>query len=276
MNDKEKKALANAINVSGAFLEIQIYEWFQKYWDEHHSTGGFVHDRPLLRKVYHYQNERREVDCLANVNRDWYVVEAKQSFYSWYFVEIAEKPNRKTLYLPRADNNKISFGMYELQREISTLACDIALEIKILPSGEINVKEATAGHKIYPEGTPYAERSERGQLIQEACIQVLHNLECVIDVDEIASKGENRQYNFYKVIPLVVTNAKLFKLTVSKKDIDTQGNLSTIQEVEELPFVSFNIDWRLQNLELDNLDKHRKSVIICNLNKIQNVIDFFE
>jgi hypothetical protein len=243
LEEKEKRALINAINSSGTILEVQLYSILRKRFDEQMGSEPRAPFPPLLWNVGTPDGGRKEVDCLARENNCWFIFEAKSSVFDWYFFEFQEPELRRAknsrILLPKVQHdNKVE--MEDLP--ISIFMTSMGIEIKRNKEGKMSIEQATKGSKIYPKGEFIAERSDRGQIIQEACIQIIENVPWIIE--KLDQRKELQQFD--RIVPMVVTNANLFKVVLSQRSLNNRGMIDDIVGTEAIPFLSYELDWPLK------------------------------
>lgn len=276
-DEQEKGTLINALNSSGTILEFQIFSILLERWhNRRNSIFSPSPQPPIPWFVGKHEEERREIDCVAHEDNAWYLLEAKSSAYDWYFIEFEEQELRRArqprLLLPQMQSDqRIQMTSFPFGSNLTT---SVGIEIKRNKEGRISIERATKGNKIYPEGQYYVERSDRGQIIQDACIQIISNIPWII---EWMLQGKKIK-QFERIVPIIVTNANLFKISISKKSINHEGALEDIKNIENVPFLSYELDWSLEgaSVDSDNLKNQTgtelKSVVITTLSNLLNAM----
>lgn len=238
---EDKALFIKTLNQQGFLLEDKTW----KIIEDNVSYNWMVRN-----KVITHNNIRREIDLLVFKKPYNLVIDCKWTEFTWIFSKAFERTN-------------IVNYIYDSQQGMKTKTVVTNL-----------FKTAWFDMNVIFDENGKLKKTNRDQLIvnkseiRDHLRQVLTETEAYLSTERFI--GE-------KIIPVIVTNAKLLYLEYDKSGIDKNGNLTDYDTLREVDMVVYNFpeilkwDKNQQIIKTDGesiSDSHIKSVFIVNVNSL--------
>ncbi|MDO8623317.1 MAG: hypothetical protein Q7R52_03650 [archaeon] len=243
LNDENKRILLNSLNKEGFLLE-------DKVWKILEGVDFLGIERS---KVIEHKGERVEIDFILKRGFQTFIGECKKTEYSWIFAKALERPNTLNLIYDSKEGMEIISKSTDF---FKTAWTEIAVNLD--SDGNIERNNNSELAKI-PRNN-----------IHEKVKQALKELEAYI--------YNNRDIGKF-IIPIIITNSKLYYFDYTKSDINNNGDLINFQDLEEVNYLVYNfpeiLRWdKGQQIvqSLSNSDHHIKTVFIVNINYLNEFL----
>ena len=252
---EDKEIFINTLNKKGFLLE-------DRTWVVLNSIEGWSTMKRNKVIQYPYQDDRVEIDFIFIHENRHFLVECKRTDYSWFFPRALERSNTITLILDSPEGIKTNTRYVT---KLKTAWYDVAVEFD--EDGKLRRPN---------------RNSDTAQLsfkdVHKAFRQSLKETEAYISTNEYLSIRVVPFNNI--IIPIVVTNAKLFFLNYSKVDIDKNGDLINYGDIEEVGYIAYNFPQVLRWGGMGNQivyhtsgsQDHVKTIFFVNINYLAEFI----
>jgi len=243
IHPEDEESFLTTLNKKGFLLESKVGKILLNIVGE---NGG------LLTNYVIDKEERREIDFVLEQTDHILIIECKKTDYSWIFPKDLEKGN--TINLIYGDNRGIKVKSRQTS-DFEVAWSDLSILF------DENGRLVRSNDK-----TVRTSNSE----IHSHVRQALKELEAYISHKAITGKI---------IIPLIVTNAKLFQLKYSLDNIDSRGNLKKYESFKEIPGLLYNFPevikykHKMSTVRDDEVfSDHVKSIFILNMDHLKEMI----
>lgn len=252
VNPKDKELFIKTLNKRGFLLEYKVCD---RLLDMHKDTEKFVGGYNNLtsidkNKKLDYQGEPCEIDVLFSKKPYFGIVECKKTDFDWIFAR--EKNEKKYIHLLKDTDKGFCLDSAEIH-SFPIVRSDIAMMFD--PERNLELSNKCVVKTSYKEINEYIH-----QVLRQTKIFMIHD----------------RHINQY-IIPIIVTNAKIWVIEFDEKNIDANGDLKNYDVKKLENGLVYNIP-EIFNITTVQIDKSlflepRKSVFITTVDNLKDFIN---
>lgn len=263
----DKEVFLNTINKQGFFLEERVFKILFNT-----SNVSFLKRSFLPQRHNQSTGERIEIDLVCATRKDdefdkkWeknLIIECKKTYFSWVFSKSLAHPNVTNLILEDVGGMRVKsldnqHKFIDESRFKFCFSSDMSIMIN-----EDNTLDLTNKKEV---------RTSR-QEVHEAVRQVLHNTMAFrhdMDAESYEVRGKGAFF-----IPVIVTNARLFYLNYSEKNIDDNCNIKDYDDIKEVQGIVYNFPEVLGWANTRD-EEAVKSVFIINQKHFKKFLDWIK
>ena len=247
-NGKDKETFLNTLNKSGFLLEEKVSK----------IINNIAYNELKTNKTVEHKGERVETDIICKIKNMVFIIECKKTDHSWFFTRSLDKSSVINII---SDSHEGVFVNHVVNpKDFDTSWSGIEIELN---NGKIEVTNKQEN----------IARSPRKK-IHDHIRQVLKETEAYVDLERFIDST---------LIPVIVTNAKLYFLDFENSNIDSNGDLTDFKSIKEVESIVYNFPeimyWdkgrqmvKSKNSKESNHD-HVKSVFIVNVNHLNELIN---
>lgn len=246
MKEEDKSLLIKTINKKGFILEDRTW----KTLNDNFPLNSGIARGSVTRKN---SQERIEIDVVLVIESRHFIIECKHTDYSWIFPKPLNRSNDINLI-----HNYTNSGALNINSRSTSDFQVVYNDLCILLNKDGSVKKESK--------SDYAQSSYRD--VHDAVRQVLKNLKVYL-IDYI---GNPKGYFF---IPTIVTNADLYFMDYSEKDINEKGDFTNFKRLEKIPYLIYNFS-EILGEPFSNNEAPMKSIFIININHLKEAINIIK
>lgn len=250
-NEEDKRLFLKTLNKKGFLLEDKTW----KIITESLKDKIIFLER---NKPYNPDGTEGEIDFIVVKKHFHFIIECKKTESIWLFSKALERTNILNLIMGTSEELKILNQITTLDTssfEISFLLND---EGKLIPKISDGVKQF----------------KEPAQEIHKHIRQVLRETEAYL-YDPVFDNE-----NIQTIIPVIVTNAKLYFLSYTKGNIDSRGDLIDYNKIDEAPWIIYNhpqiLKWGKNKEIIPDSNGNENSIFIVNIGALDRFLKEFE